>query len=75
MSYTTKRTKTERVVRLVVGMLLALTAGWAFMLAVGVVHHEWIRQCPTIGFWWSVILASLVRSALYTNDWDKESSR
>lgn len=39
-------------------------AGWAFMLAVGVIHHEWIPTCPTIGFWWSLVLAFLLRLAL-----------
>lgn len=35
------------------------------MLAVGVVHHEWIASCPTIGYWWAVVLIFLIRAALY----------
>jgi hypothetical protein len=52
-------------------LLIALYSGlggWFFMLAVGVVHHQWIKECPTIGFWWAVLLASLIRGALYTYD-------
>lgn len=41
-----------------------LVGGWLFMLAVGVAHHEWIPSLPTIGYWWSVLLAWLLRGAL-----------
>jgi hypothetical protein len=44
----------------------SLLGGWALMLAVGVIHHEWIPQCPTIGYPWAVLLALLIRLALYT---------
>ena len=39
---------------------------WLFMLAVGVIHHEWIESCPTIGFWWAILVAALLRGALST---------
>jgi hypothetical protein len=68
------RTKTERVLRFLLSLLLSVYGGWMFMLAVGIVHHEWIPACPTIGFWWSVLLASLIRSALYNFDLDNERS-
>jgi hypothetical protein len=55
-----------------VELVMFLVAGWAFMLAIGVIHHEWIRSCPTIGYWWSVLLASLIRTALYSHDHDKD---
>jgi hypothetical protein len=42
----------------------SLFAGLWFMLAVGVIHHEWIAQCPTIGYWWAVLVAYLLRVAL-----------
>ena len=45
--------------------VFGLVAGWALMLAVGVIHHEWITSCPTIGYWWAVLLACLLRGALY----------
>jgi hypothetical protein len=60
----------DTAVTLVLGLLLSalfsLAAGWALMLAVGVIHHEWIPQCPTIGYWWAVLLAMLLRGALHT---------
>lgn len=49
---------------LLASALLSLAYGWYLMLAVGVVHHEWIAGCPTIGYWWSVLLSVLLRSAL-----------
>jgi hypothetical protein len=39
----------------------ALLTGWILMLAVGVAHAEWIRQLPTIGYWWAVVLVALTR--------------
>jgi hypothetical protein len=50
---------------LAVSCAFSAVAGWALMLAVGVVHHEWIPTCPTIGFWWAALLALLVRLALH----------
>lgn len=49
---------------LVQSLLLAAMGGLWMMLAVGVIHHEWIPQCPTIGYGWAVVLASLLRSTL-----------
>jgi hypothetical protein len=49
---------------LALGFLNALSSGWAFMLAVGVVHAEWLPQVPTLGYWWSVLIAWLLRWAL-----------
>lgn len=49
---------------LVAAALKTLIDGWYLMLAVGIVHHEWIRSCPTIGYWWAVLLCFLIRGAL-----------
>lgn len=49
---------------LLVSAVYSLVAGWAFMLAVGVIHHEWIASCPTIGYGWAVVVALLIRWAL-----------
>lgn len=70
----------DTAVTLVLGLalsaLFSLLGGWALMLAVGVIHHEWIPQCPTIGYWSAVLLAMLLRGALYQLDLSpKESSR
>lgn len=37
----------------------AMFRGWLLMFAVGIAHHEWIQQLPTIGYWWSCLLAAL----------------
>jgi cytosine/uracil/thiamine/allantoin permease len=44
--------------------VLALLMGLAFMHAVGVIHHEWIPQLPTLGYWWSVLISLLISLAL-----------
>jgi hypothetical protein len=59
--------------RIITSILMTITAGWFLMLAVGVVHHEWIPACPTIGFWWAVLLASLIRGALYQHDFSGDA--
>lgn len=49
----------------VLGQLVATAlAGFSLMIAVGVVHAEWIRNCPTVGYWDALIVAALLRSAL-----------
>lgn len=50
---------------LVLSVLYALAAGWALMLAVGVVRGEWLPDCPTIGYWPAVLVAALLRTALH----------
>jgi hypothetical protein len=42
--------------------ILMFTSAWSLMIAVGVVHHEWIVQCPTIGFGWALLLTLFIRS-------------
>jgi hypothetical protein len=42
----------------------ALLAGLFFMLAVGVAHHEWLPQLPTLGYWWATLIALLAGAAL-----------
>lgn len=49
-----------------ISMLAAMVSGWLLMLAVGVAHHEWTPDLPTIGYWWAVLLAWLLRSATLT---------
>lgn len=45
-------------------ILLAFALGWVFMLTVGVIHHEWIPQLPTLGYWWAFLIIALIRSCL-----------
>lgn len=53
----------------------SLLTGWFLMLAVGVIHHEWIRACPTIGYWWAALLSGLLRSGLGLRGTQKGSDR
>jgi Na+-driven multidrug efflux pump len=43
--------------------LMSLVNGWLLMLAVGIAHAEWVPALPTIGYWWAVLLAMLLRGA------------
>jgi len=55
---------------MVVAAVISLLRGWVLMLAVGVAHAEWIHGLPTIGYWWAVLIAYLIGSALtpYTRE-------
>ena len=57
---------TDVVAAVLVWATFTLIGGWAFMLLVGVVHHEWLPQCPTVGFGWSIVIAFLLRVTLLT---------
>lgn len=48
--------------------------GWIFMLVVGVIHAEWIHQLPTIGYWWSVLVSTLLSGALSSTSSSKKST-
>lgn len=58
---TTKPSTASRIAHFVVHWLMTVQGGWLLMLAVGIVHHEWIPACPTIGFWWSLLLVILLK--------------
>lgn len=49
---------------LLTGFLTALLNGWLFMLAVGVIHDHWLPRVGPVGYWWSVLICWLLRSAL-----------
>lgn len=49
------------ITNLIVSILGALFGGWMLMLAVGIAHHDWVPGLPTIGYWWSALLVSLLR--------------
>jgi hypothetical protein len=44
----------------VVRFIYSLIGGIFLMLAIGIIHHEWIHPCPTIGYWWAVLLSFLI---------------
>jgi len=60
------------IIGVVVGAVTALAAGWLFMLAVGIAHHEWLPQLPTIGYWWAVLIVSLLRGAFLNYERDDQ---
>jgi len=41
--------------------LASLALGWVFMILVGIIHAEWLPGVPTIGYWWAVLWAVLIR--------------
>lgn len=49
----------------ILSLFYSLLGGWFLMLAVGIIHHEWIPTCPTIGYGWAVLLAMCIRGALF----------
>jgi uncharacterized membrane protein YiaA len=57
--------------------LRVLVDGWVMMLLVGVVHAEWIRSLPTVGYWWAVLIVTLagailgIRSTANTRTWGR----
>jgi len=42
-------------------LYLNLAHAYFFMLAIGVIHHEWIPALPTIGYGWSLMVTILMR--------------
>jgi hypothetical protein len=46
--------------QLLISALTFMMRGFWLMLAVGIVHHEWWPAIPTIGYWWSVLVVSLL---------------
>lgn len=70
-----RKVLSEFVVALVMLYVEALLTGWFLMLAIGVVHHEWIRSCPTIGYWWAALLSGLLRSGLGLRDGSRKAER
>lgn len=50
----------------------AFAAGWELMIAVGVIHAEWIPSLPTIGYWWAVLLVWLFTGMFSTPKTDRK---
>lgn len=59
------RKRTDALIRLGLELLAVFVRGLWMMLAVGIVHHQWIHACPTIGYGSAVALAALLSSALW----------
>jgi|KBSSwiStaDraftv2_1062776.scaffolds.fasta_scaffold01170_32 hypothetical protein len=48
------------ITRLIISALTFLLRGFWLMLAVGIIHAEWWPALPTVGYWWSVLIVSLL---------------
>lgn len=48
------------ITRAVAVALAYLFRGWMLMLAVGIIHAEWLPQLPTLGYWWAVVIVALL---------------
>ena len=59
-----RRRRNDAHTRLAIQVVAVWTAGWWLMLAIGIIHHDWITTCPTLGYGKSVLLAALLRAAL-----------
>lgn len=57
-----------------IAALTNLWRGWELMIVVGIIHAEWIPQLPTLGYWWAVIIATLLAGALSTTSTGKKST-
>jgi succinate dehydrogenase hydrophobic anchor subunit len=69
--YRQNRSRWERFwIYFITALILAPLNGWMLMFAIGVAHHHWWPAVPTIGYWWAVLLACLLRSALTSTSTD-----
>jgi drug/metabolite transporter (DMT)-like permease len=50
------------VTAIVTSVLRALLGGWLLMLAIGIAHHDWLPQLPTIGYWPAVLIYAVLPS-------------
>jgi len=53
--------KVAELIGQIVGVFLR---GWFFMLAIGVIHHEWLPKCPTLGYGTATLVIVLISGAL-----------
>jgi hypothetical protein len=59
-----RRTRiTESLVWHAVSLAMTFGAGWAFMVGVGVAHHNWLPTTPTVDYGTSVLLSALAVAA------------
>lgn len=48
------------VTSIITSTLTYLFRGWMVMLAVGIIHAEWLPNLPTLGYWWAVAIVALL---------------
>lgn len=49
------------VTSLVTSAVACLLDGFWLMLAVGIIHADWIPALPTVGYWTAVVVVALLR--------------
>lgn len=52
---------------------LTFVGGWVFMLTVGIIHHEWLHQVPTLGYWPSFLIFFMVDWCVSLMRWHARS--
>jgi len=52
----------------------AFSGGWMLMLAVGIAHAHWLPALPTIGYWWAVLIVTLMRGVFSRTPVTKDKS-
>ena len=57
----------KKIKDILVGVQLSLIGAWAFMVMIGVIHHQWLPDLPTLG-WWDALLISVLGD-LVLNCW------
>jgi len=45
----------------IIDVITSLAGGFELMLAVGIIHAEWIPALPTVGYWWACLVVLLLR--------------
>ena len=45
-------------------LCIYLIRGFFLMIGVGVVHHEWLPQLPTVGYWTAFLVVALLAGVL-----------
>lgn len=56
-----RKTLLKVIEALLTTVVASLAGGFELMLAVTVAHAAWVPQLPTIGYWWAVLIVTLLR--------------
>ncbi len=59
-----RRKTTDALTRLAIEIAAVFIRGLWLMLAVGIIHHQWIHTLPTVGYGTAVAVTALLSAAL-----------
>jgi len=52
-----RKQKIVKVIKeVIIAVQINLIGAWFLMIGVGVVHHEWLPDLPTLGWWLSLLI-------------------